>query len=434
MTSSTTRSSDRSSVGTRLPGGTGTVSGQPGWWGAAHLDSPLTTYYLLVGATSILVVLGLVMVLSASSITSITTTSSHSPYTIFLAQARYAVLGLVGALVASRLTVRVWKLLAVPALVGAMALQAMVFTSLGVDVNGNRNWIQLAGQRLQPSEFGKIALILFAALVLTKKRRQIGDWKHAVVPLVFPAGLLLLALVLRGRDLGTCLVLAVILAGVLFAAGVPSRVFLTTGSLLAAAALSLALANSNRLGRIESWVRGCTNPDLCWQTTQGRYALADGGWWGVGLGASTEKWQWLPEAHNDFIFAIIGEELGLPGTLAVLALFAVLAFACYRLVRATTDHFIRVATAGVMTWILFQAMVNIGAVIGLLPVVGVPLPLVSSGGSALLTTLVGLGMLISFARREPACARALAARPGVVRRSLAVVAGGRRSSRSAVAP
>ncbi len=433
-TTATTRTPPKAPPKTKMwPAERGSTSSrvttvEPNWWGSARLDSPLTTYYLLVGATSILVVLGLVMVLSASSITSITTSSSHSPYTIFLNQAKYALMGLVAALVASRLSVRVWKLLAIPALVAAMGLQAMVFTRLGVDVNGNRNWIQVAGQRLQPSEFGKIALVLFAALVLTTKRRQLGDWKHAVVPLVFPAGLLLLGLVLKGRDLGTCLVLAAILVGVLFAAGVPSRVFFATGTLLAVAALGLALTNSNRLGRIDLWVRGCTNVKLCWQTTQGRYALADGGWWGVGLGASTEKWQWLPEAHNDFIFAIIGEELGLPGTLAVLALFAVLAFACYRLVRASTDHFVRIATAGVMTWVLFQAIVNIGAVIGLIPVIGVPLPLVSSGGSALLTTLIGLGMLIAFARREPACADALAARPGVVRRSLAVVAGGRPES------
>jgi cell division protein FtsW len=183
------------------------------------------------------------------------------------------------------------------------------------------------------------------------------------------------------------------------------------------------------MNRIHSWIGGgCTDPNgACWQTIHGQYALADGGWWGVGLGASREKWQWLPEAHNDFIFAIIGEELGLPGTLVVIGLFAVIAVACYRLVLRSDDFFTRVATAGVMVWILGQAVINIGAVIGLLPVIGVPLPLVSSGGSALVTTLFALGMLVSFARNEPGCREALAARPGVVRRSLAVVPLGRRS-------
>jgi cell division protein FtsW len=154
---------------------------------------------------------------------------------------------------------------------------------------------------------------------------------------------------------------------------------------------------------------------------QGRYALADGGWIGLGLGASREKWQWLSEPHNDFIFAIIGEELGLPGTLMVLALFGVLAYACYRLVLRSGDFFVRLATAGAMAWIVVQALVNIGAVIGLLPVIGVPLPLVSSGGSSLITTMGVLGMLMSFARAEPGAKEALAGRPSILRRTAAVV-------------
>jgi len=257
--------------------------------------------------------------------------------------------------------------------------------------------------------------------VLTKKRRKLGEFMHAAVPLVFPAGGLLLLLVLGGGDLGTGLVLLAIIGGLLFAAGVPARMFLVAGAGSVALAAAMALTSANRMGRINSWLVGCTDPNKCFQTIHGQYALADGGWWGVGLGASREKWSWLPEAQNDFIFAIIGEELGLPGTLVIIGLFGMLAFACYRLVLRSDDFFVRVATAGVMVWILGQAMINIGAVIGLLPVIGVPLPLVSSGGSALVTTLFGLGMLLSFARNEPGCREALAARPGVVRRSLAVI-------------
>ena len=391
-----------------------------------RLESPVTTYYLLVGATALLVVIGLVMVLSASSVTSYKET--HSSYTVFLAQLRFAVIGVVGAVVASRQPVRRWRRAAPLLLVAAGCLQATVFSPLGVSVLGNRNWIRLGGMQLQPSEFAKIAIILFGATVLSAKRRKLGQFKHAVVPLVFPASFLLVGLVLGGHDLGTGMVLLAIVAGLLFAAGVPGRMFALAGGGAVLLSLVMVVTSANRMRRISSWIGGgCTDPNgACWQTIHGQYALADGGWWGVGLGASREKWQWLPEAHNDFIFAIIGEELGLPGTLVVIGLFAVIAVACYRLVLRSDDFFTRVATAGVMVWILGQAVINIGAVIGLLPVIGVPLPLVSSGGSALVTTLFALGMLVSFARNEPGCREALAARPGVVRRSLAVVPLGRR--------
>ena len=387
-----------------------------------HLESPVTTYFLLLSATAMLVVIGLVMVLSASSVTSYQNTNSS--YTVFLTQLQSAVVGVIGAFVATRIPLITWKRVSVPLLAGAIILQVLVFVpGIGVSVNGNRNWIQIAGQQIQPSEFAKVALILFGATVLTKKRRKLNEFMHAAVPLVFPAGALLLLLVLGGKDLGTGLVLLAIIVGLLFAAGVPARMFLLAGGASAALAAFMVVTSANRMDRIRDWIGGgCADPHgSCWQTTHGQYALADGGWWGVGLGASREKWQWLPEAHNDFIFAIIGEELGLPGTLVIIALFALIGFACYRLVCRTNDFFIRVATAGVMVWILAQATINIGAVIGLLPVIGVPLPLVSSGGSALMATLFALGMLLSFARNEPGCREALAARPGVVSRSLAVM-------------
>jgi cell division protein FtsW len=367
-----------------------------------------------------LVIIGLVMVLSASSVTSYQDTNSS--FTVFFNQLRYAVIGLIGAFVATRLSLTTWKRLSVPLLAAALILQSLVFVpGLGVQVNGNRNWIHIAGQQVQPSEFAKVSLVLFGAAVLTRKRRNLDNLVHVAVPLVFPAGGLLLLLVLGGGDLGTGLVLLAILAGMLFVAGVPARMFLVAGVGSLALAATMALTSVNRMGRIQSWLAGCTDPNKCFQTIHGQYALADGGWWGVGLGASREKWMWLPEAHNDFIFAIIGEELGLPGTLVVIALFGLLAFACFRLVLRSKDFFVRVATAGVMVWILAQAVINIGSVIGLLPVIGVPLPLVSSGGSALMATMFALGMLLSFARNEPGCREALAARPGVVRRSMAVM-------------
>jgi len=410
-----------------------TAAREPGWRGSLSLgerfDSPVTTYYLLLGATAMLVVIGLVMVLSASSVTSLRQTNSS--YTVFFGQLRFAVLGVIGAAVASRIPVRTWKRFAVPLLGGSILLQMLVFSPLGVNVNGNRNWIAVGGLQVQPSEFAKIGLVLFGATVLAKKRRKLAEFTHAVVPLICPAGGLLLLLVLMGHDLGTALVLLSILGGMLFASGVPTRMFAIAGGSAVVLTGAMVLTSGNRMGRISTWLAGaCSDPNgTGFQTCHGLYALADGGWWGVGLGASREKWQWLPEAHNDFIFSIIGEELGLPGTLAVMGLFAVLALACYRLVARTDDFFIRIASAGVMVWILVQAIINIGSVIGALPVIGVPLPLVSAGGSALVTTLFGLGMLISFARSEPGCREALSTRISVVGRSLAVLPARRRGGR-----
>ncbi len=385
----------------------------------ARLESPLSTYYLLVGTTAMLLGTGLIMVLSASSVGAIA--AGNSEYMLFFKQAQFAVLGLIGAFIASRLPVAFWRRISVPLLIGAICLQMLVFVpGLGLTVNGNRNWLALGPIQVQPSEFGKIALVIFGASILSTKRKMLGRWRHALVPLVFPAGGLLLVLVLAGKDLGTCLVLGAIIVGVLWASGISGRLFgfaaVASGILLG----GMVATSGNRIERITTWI-DCTNVLACWQTSHGQAALADGGLGGLGLGGSRQKWLWLPEAHNDFIFAIIGEELGIGGTLMILVLFAFLALACYRVVLHSKDMFVRIATAGVMVWILVQAMINIASVIGLLPVIGIPLPLVSSGGSALVTTLAAIGMVVSFARSEPNCRDALAARPRMLRRSLSIL-------------
>jgi len=250
--------------------------------------------------------------------------------------------------------------------------------------------------------------------------------------LLFPLApllLLLLGAVMGGHDLGTTVILASIVGGMLFVAGVKLRVFAIAGAAAVIPIIAFALTNQNRTGRIDSWLGTCVNANTagCWQKVHGMYALADGGWWGVGLGASREKWFWLPEAHSDFIFAIIGEELGMAGTMAVVGLYIVLAYAAYRLIITSKDMFVRIATSGIMMWIVFQAMVNIGSVTGLLPIIGVPLPLVSAGGSALVTTLFALGMLLSFVRAEPDCKAALQARPRLLNKASAVLAASRSS-------
>jgi cell division protein FtsW len=391
-----------------------------GW--LSRFDSPVTTYYLLVCVTVALVVFGLIMVLSASAIVSIDKTKSA--YTIFISQAVFAVIGALALVVASRVSVAMWRRLALPVLVSGFLLQLLVLSPLGHAVGGNQNWIRLGPVTVQPSEIVKVGLVLTGALILSAKRKHLHTFSHVLVPYLVPIAALSIGAVVLGHDLGTVLILGAIVAGVLFAAGIPLRWFGFAGIPFAAMAIAFVVTSPNRLGRFDVWLGRDTNEfGAARQPIHGRYALADGGWFGLGLGASREKWGLLSEPHNDFIFAIIGEELGLPGTIAILLLFAGLALACYRLVTRTGDFFVRIATAGIMTWLIIQALINIGAVIGLLPVIGVPLPLVSSGGSSLITSMFALGILLSFARAEPGCAEALSARPSALRRSLAVIPG-----------
>ena len=399
---------------------------------AETMASPLTTYYVLLGGTIALVLFGLVMVFSASSIDSISSAKPASA--IFVKQLQYAIVGGVAAYVASRLSVRAWRRLAFPILLVAGALQLAVFSPLGYTVAGNTNWLKLGPVQMQPSELLKLALVLSGALILTNKQRLLGMVRHITVPFLIPVAAVAIALVLRGKDLGTALVMVGIVGAVLFAAGVPKKFFAAAGLAAVGMVFVLVTTSANRMGRITNWLSGtCTDPNgPCGQSVHGLYALADGGWWGVGLGGSREKWSWLAEPHNDFIFAIIGEELGLPGTLAVLFLFGALAWACYRLVVRSTDQFVRIASAAVMIWLLLQAMINIGGVIGLLPIIGVPLPLVSAGGSSLVTVLFAIGMLLSFARTDAGLAGATAKQRGArggVRHPMSVLPG-RRARRS----
>jgi len=272
---------------------------------------------------------------------------------------------------------------------------------VGVEVSGQRNWIDIIGPfRLQPSEIAKLAVVIWAADLLARKESILDRWTHLLIPLLPMTGLILL-LVLLGGDVGNSIILSAIIAGVLFAAGAPLRLFIALGAVGGVAIAGLTMAAPYRMSRFTSWLDPSADPlGEGWQLTQGQYALGTGGWWGVGLGASREKWGSLPEAHTDFIYSVIGEELGLVGTLVVLLLFGVITFAAFRISQTSTDTFVRLASAGIGTWIAVQAIVNIGAVLGLLPITGVPLPLVSYGGSSLVPLLVGIGMLLSFARGQ----------------------------------
>lgn len=398
--------------------------------GARDTSHPATrgpavlSYYLVGGATLLLLAIGVVMVLSASSITSIRETGS--PYGQFFSQAMFALIGVPLMLVASRIPVAWYRRLAWPALGLGLLLQALIFTPLARGEKGNTNWIYVgAGQTIQPSEFLKLALAVWLGLVLARKAHLLDRWQHILVPGLVVAALAV-GLVLGGRDLGTAMVVALVVAGAMFVAGVPLKWF--GAALVGAAAVVsfLVISSPNRMQRITAVFGGdCDESAACYQTLHGLYGLGTGGISGLGLGASREKWAYLPEAHNDYIFAILGEELGLWGTLLVLGLFAALATGMFRIVRRHPDPFVKITTGAIAAWILGQALINIGVVIGFLPVIGVPLPLVSAGGSALIATLLAMGVVLAFARDEPGAGAALRARRGVVRRSLAVVGRGR---------
>lgn len=357
-------------------------------------------YFLLLGVTLFMVVFGLVMVLSSSSVDS--HSNGDSFFARFLSQGLYAVIGIPIMLLASRVPATFWKWAAWPALVGAVALQLLVVaTPLGSD-NGtdyNKNWLNVGPVAFQPSEAIKIALILWIGMFIARKQARLGQWKYGLLPVLIVSACAV-GLVLGGGDLGTTSIIVAIVLGALFFAGIPLRQLITTGVIAVGGALLFAVTRQSRLERIMGFVHPSSADPLStgWQIQQSNFALAHGSLIGVGLGNSESKWNWLPEASTDFIFSIIGEELGLLGAIVVLALFVLLAICFVRIMNATTDPFARVVTGSVMVWLVGQGLVNIGVVLGLLPVLGVPLPLISAGGTALISSLFAIGVVLSFTR------------------------------------
>jgi cell division protein FtsW len=360
-----------------------------------------STYYLILGSTLALTAIGIMMVLSASSVESIA--AGKSPYGDALKQGMFAGIGIFTMFALSRINVVWLKRLAWPAIIAAVVLLGLV-QLVGAEVNGNKNWIDLGGITFQPSEASKLALALWMATVLAMKGKLLSRWQHVAVPAV-PMAIIIVGLVLIGNDLGTAMIIMMVTAAALFFAGAPLYLFGIAGLIAAAGTAVMAVTSSNRMCRITSWWTGqsCADGvDANYQATNGLYGLASGGWFGVGLGQSRQKYSWIPEAHNDFIFAIIGEELGLVGTVVVLILFAILGAAIYRVVVAQASMFHRVLAGTIMVWLLGQATVNMSVVTGLMPVIGVPLPFISYGGSALLMSLCAVGVVLSLAREQMA--------------------------------
>ena len=281
---------------------------------------------------------------------------------------------------------------------------------LGVEVNGNTNWLGLGPIQVQPAEVAKLAIVLWAAHIYARKEKRLHSMHELFFPVVLGIGAVIV-LVMLGKDLGTALVLFAILLAMLWVVGAPARLF-TIGPVDQRGGGALPgdhqPAPSRPPADLHRPVQGLQHAG--WQPAHGLYALASGGVFGQGIGASQQKWGDLPEAHTDFIFAVLGEELGLIGTLLVIGLFLTIAYAAIRVATQTADPFVRYMTFGIVVWLLGQMIINVGMVLALLPVIGIPLPLVSYGGSALVPSLVALGLLIGFARREPEAARALAQR------------------------
>ena len=359
-------------------------------------------FYRLAGLTGFLVVFGLVMVLSSSSIDSLV--ANRDAYYIFSRQFLYALIGLALMLVIASLPVSFIRNRVGLVLMIGFGLQLAV-PFIGISVNGNTNWLSIAGFTLQPSEFLKLALIMYMGWFISNREFEMDNPQRVLYPLLAVGGGAVL-LVMFGRDLGTAVIFSFIIFGTLLMAGAPGKI-LGRVALLAIGLAAVATATSaSRMARITAWLNpGSASSDAFnWQFEHGTWALAAGGVFGVGLGNSKMKWSWIPEVENDFIFAVIGEELGLVGAMVVIGMFALLIASLIRVMLRAQSTFARVTTLGVVIWILSQSAVNIAVVLGVLPVLGVPLPLISAGGSSLIATLAGIGLVLAFEKdnhRQP---------------------------------
>jgi len=366
----------------------------------ARADAALnTSSWLVAGLAGTLLTFGLVMILSSSSVAA--AESYDSPFYFVKRQLLWAAVGAVVAFMIARSDYRRWRpvswLLLAASLVG---LIAVLIPGVGIRVSGSSRWLGVGWIRIQPSEFAKLALLLVAADVVTRKQHRLATMKEIFKPLGIIT-LIIVALVMKQPDLGTTLVIGMIVFVILFVGSVPMRLIAGMAGAGAAGTLLLAMSAPYRKDRLLNFLDPFADKlGSGYQAVQGLIAVGSGGMFGVGLGESRQKWLYVPNAHTDFIFAIIGEELGLLGTLAVLALFMGLAYGGIRVARRAPDTFGRLVAAGITVWIVGQAVINMGAVTGLLPITGVPLPLMSFGGSALVFTMAAIGMLVAIARQE----------------------------------
>ncbi len=349
----------------------------------------------------LLVVLGLGALLSASSVVGLRESGDGLYY--FKRQVVWLVAGVVAMVVAAWVPLQWWRKLSFPMFLGTVGLLLAVMF-FGVRSNGATRWLIVGPVSVQPSEIAKLTSVVFLATLVSRREHLMDRLWPFAWPLLMSVGVVG-GLVMLQPDLGTTLVIAAGCFAILMSSGVPLRFILggsiTTGGI----AFALAYSEPYRWARVTAFLDVERDPlGTSYQAVQSLVALGTGGIWGVGLGASRARWSFLPNAHTDFVFAILGEETGLAGSLSVIALFVAFTIAGLAIARRCTDRFGRLVAIGVTTWISSQALVNIGGVIGLLPITGIPLPFVSFGGSALVISLVAVGLLVSVARHSAALA------------------------------
>jgi cell division protein FtsW len=374
----------------------------------AWLGRPMTSFHLIIAVAGLLTTLGLIMVLSASGVRSYG--ADGSAWVIFGKQVLWTVIGLIACYTSLRMPVRFIRRVAFPSYVITIILLVLVLVpGIGNLANGSRKWFVVAGLSMQPSELAKIAFAIWGAHLLAARRLERASLREMLVPLV-PAAIVALALIVAQPDLGQTVSLGIILLALLWYAGLPLRVFVTSLFAVFVAGAVLAMSAGYRSDRVRSWINPDSDTqDTGYQARQAKFALAHGGIFGDGLGQGVAKWNYLPNAHNDFIFAIIGEELGFVGAFGLLALFGLFAYTGMRIARRSADPFLRLLTATTTMWVLGQAFINIGYVIGVLPVTGLQLPLISAGGTSTAATLFMIGIMINAARHEPEAVAALRA-------------------------
>jgi cell division protein FtsW len=372
----------------------------------AWLGRPMTSFHLIVAITGLLTTLGLTMVLSASGVRSYG--DDGSAWVIFGKQVLWTVIGVIGAYVSMRMPIRFLRRVAFPGyLVTIILLVLVLVPGIGNLANGSRKWFVVAGFSMQPSELAKIAFAIWGAHLLAARRLERASLREMLIPLV-PAAVIALGLIVAQPDLGQTVSMGIILLALLWYAGLPLRVFGASLLAVVMAGAVLAMSAGYRSDRVRSWINPENDPqDTGYQARQAKFALAHGGIFGDGLGQGTAKWNYLPNAHNDFIFAIIGEELGFIGAFGLLALFGLFAYTGMRIARRSADPFLRLLSATTTMWILGQAFINIGYVIGVLPVTGLQLPLISAGGTSTAATLFMIGIMCNAARHEPEAVAAL---------------------------
>lgn len=393
--SSSSRSADRSSRGSAAAENVRRL-----------LDRPLASYQLVLGSSALLLGIGLIMVLSASSVFSRFHYDGNS-YAIIMRQLLFVVLGLIGAYAVTRLPWPMLRKMILPFLGISVVLILATFV-FGLNIRGNRNWLPLvAGFNIQPSEFAKLGLVLWIAHWYATHQKALQTPRLVLLPMVPVAGAIT-GLVVLQRDLGTALVMFSLIVGMLWIGGLPRKQMAGVVAAMFAVLVVLVAMSPHRIVRLLNFTDPLSDPDYAgYQAIHASMALARGGFWGVGLGGSRQKWGSLPDAHTDFILAVTGEELGLLGALVVLALFATLCLAGVRIATRSKDPFARYVAAGITIWFATQASINVAMVLGLLPVIGIPLPLISYGGSSMLVTLVAIGFLLRCATTEPGAQRAL---------------------------